>query len=179
MSTNVPAVHSVHVYNESSDLIARLCGIVSSSLKIGDAVLIVATGEHRDQLVKALLEAGVDVRAYARERRYTMIDANEMLATFMLHGMPDRDLFMASVGNLLVKIRQAARSQGQGITVFGEMVAVLWDQGSKEAALELEGLWNDVLNDRAFHLHCAYPRLGFINQADEAAVCNVHSHVVQ
>jgi KaiC/GvpD/RAD55 family RecA-like ATPase len=169
----------VHVYDESASLISRLCGIVSSSLVIGDSVLIVATAEHRDQLVKCLQDSGVDVRAHARDGRYTMVDAKEMLATFMLNGMPDRDLFEASVGLILEQARKAARNQAQGLTVFGEMVAVLWDEGKKEAALQLEALWNDALNDRAFHLHCAYPRDGFVNESDQLAVFNTHSHILQ
>jgi hypothetical protein len=121
----------------------------------------------------------VDVRAHARAGRYTMIDAKEMLNTFMVDGMPDCDRFTASVGELLANTRAAARNCDRGLTVFGEMVAVLWDEGQKEAALQLEALWNDVLHDRHFHLHCAYPRWGFVNEADEAAVCGAHSHVVQ
>jgi hypothetical protein len=179
MSQHSPAVHSVHIYDHASDLISRLCGIVSSSLQLGDAVLIVATAEHREQLVKALRQAGVNVRERAREGRYTMVDAEEMLATFMVGDMPDVERFAASIGTVLAGARKAARSKGQGLMVFGEMVAVLWDQGKKEAALALEGLWNDVLHNRAFHLHCAYPRHGFVNEADEIAVCNTHSHVVE
>jgi hypothetical protein len=64
------------------------------------------------------------------------------------------------------------------LTVFGEMVSVLWDEGKKDAALQLEALWNDALRERAFHLHCAYPRLGFINDGDETAVCGAHTHVL-
>ena len=179
MFNRAPAVHSVHVYNESASLISRLCGIVSSSLQVGDAVLIVATTEHRDQLVKELVSRGVDIRTHARDGRYTMVDATEMLSTFMVNGMPDRDLFMDSVGGMLMKARKAACSEAHGLTVFGEMVTVLWEQGKKQAALQLEALWNDALNDRAFHLHCAYPRSGFVNDGDELAVCRTHSHVVQ
>lgn len=179
MPIHAPSIHSVHIYEDSSALISRLCGIVSSSLQVGDAVLVVATAEHRDQLVKALQNCGVDVRTHAREGRYTMVDAEELLSTFMLNGTPDHELFRASVGDMLAKARKTARSRAQGLTVFGEMVAVLWDEGKKDAALQLEALWNDVLNDRAFHLHCAYPRRGFINESDQASVCSTHSHVVQ
>ena len=183
MSSRAAAVHSVHIYEDDSALIGRLCGIVASGLQSGNSVLIVATAAHRDQLVAQLDKAGVDVRAVARDGRFTMIDAKETLATFMRNGMPIRGLFMASVGGLLVEAKKAARSKDQGLTVFGEMVALLWDEGKQEAALELESLWNEVLNERAFHLHCAYSRAGFINVDDEgagfAAVCHTHSHVVQ
>ena len=87
----------------------------------------------------------------------------------MVNGMPDRGLFRTSGGDVLAKPRKAARSKAQGLMVFGEMVAVLWDKGAKDAALQREALWNDALHDRAFHLHCVYPRWGFINADDEVA----------
>jgi hypothetical protein len=93
--------------------------------------------------------------------------------------MPDAELFSGSIGKLLEDSRSRSLSNNAGITVFGEMVAVLWDQGNKEGALALEEMWNAALNQRAFHLHCAYPRSGFIHPDDEARVCHTHSHVVQ
>jgi hypothetical protein len=179
--SSAPAIHSVHFYDEHSALISRLCGIVTSGLRSGNAVLVVATATHRQQLVKELESAGVEVRKVAREGRFIMLDAKETLTGFMVNGKPDRDLFMSTVGNLLTQAKKAARSQDKGLTVFGEMVAVLWDDGQKEAALELEAIWNDVLNDRVFHLHCAYPRWVFTDNADEtgmAAICHTHSHVL-
>jgi hypothetical protein len=179
MSSRAPNVHSVHIYNEDSALISRLCAIVASSLEVGDCVLIVATAAHRDQLLSELRKGSLDVQAHSREGRFRMLDAKETLATFMVKGMPDRVRFMQSVGVLLDQARNLAESKHRGLTVFGEMVAVLWDAGNKEGALQLEALWNDALNDRAFHLHCAYPRSGFVNASDEAAVCGTHSQVVQ
>ena len=37
-----------------------------------------------------------------------------------------------------------------------------------------------LLNERAFHLHCAYPRDGLINGEGREvdAVCGLHSHVL-
>lgn len=175
-----PIVHSVHFYNEHTDLVSRLCGIVGSALRIGDAVLIVATKPHRDGLVKALGEASIDVREHARQRRFTMFDAEETLTTFMRNGRPKRNLFMRSIGGLLREARNSSKSKDIGLTVFGEMVAVLWKQGNKEAALELEELWNEALNDSAFHLHCAYPRASFAQDIDDhlmAQVCRAHSHI--
>ena len=179
MSVQVPAIHSVHVYDHDNDLIARLSAIVSTGLRIGDSVLIVATPEHRDQLVKELGFAGIDVRAAVREGRYTMLDARETLAAIMRNDSPDRELFRESVGKALALARLQARSRNQGLTVFGEMVAALWDEGLKSAALELEALWNEALSDNTFHLHCAYPRASFIDASELRSVCETHSHVLQ
>ncbi|HEU5451710.1 MAG TPA: MEDS domain-containing protein [Terriglobales bacterium] len=178
MSCHAPTVHSVHVYDADSALIDRLCGIVSSSLRIGNSVLIVATPEHREQLVRELSGIGIDIRSQAREGRFSMLDAQELLRTFMVNGMPSRDLFLLAIGTALEDARRKSRGAGQGVTVFGEMVAVLWDQGNKQGALEVEELWNQALRDQTFHLHCAYPRSGFVSGEDELAVCSSHSHVV-
>src|ERR1043165_8779989 len=105
-----PAVHSVHIYHEHSSLISRLCGITSSGLRLGDSVLIVARVETRNKLVEALRSMGVDVRRHARERRFTMVDASEALATFMVNGSPDPTLFNISIGRMLADSQQRARS---------------------------------------------------------------------
>jgi hypothetical protein len=178
MSGPAPAIHSVHIYEEASSLILRLCGIVGSSLRRGNAAIIVATADHRNRLVKGLRETGIDVRAKARAGRFIMVDAKEMLSTFMVNDAPDRELFQFSLGELLTKAGPTAGSKPRGLTVFGEMVAVLWEEGNREAALHLEELWNEALSDRAFHLHCAYPRSGFVNDLDEHAVCSRHSHTI-
>jgi KaiC/GvpD/RAD55 family RecA-like ATPase len=139
VSTFAP-VHSVHFYDTHKALIERLCGIISSGLNIGNAVLIVATQEHRDQLVEALEQDGIDVETHIREARFTMYDAEEVLSQFMVKGVPNPVLFSASVGKLLVNAKNSARRKEQGLVVFGEMVAVLWHQGNHSGALALERL---------------------------------------
>ena len=178
MSSLAPAVHSVQIYENSSAFLSRLCGIVYSGLQKGNSVLIVATEKHRDELVRELRGTGVDVRSRAREGRYTMVDAQELLATFMVGGMPDRKRFEASVGGMLEVVRNIARRKRRQVTVFGEMVAVLWENGQREAALRLEELWNEMLSRHSFHLHCAYPKHILDGEADAAAVCGSHSHVI-
>jgi len=172
------AVHSVHIYGDNSALILRLCAIVSSSLKVGDAVLIVATAAHRAPLVEQLTTAGVDVREHARAGRFLMVDAAEALATFMVDGMPNAELFAGTIGKLLEDARSRSRSKECGLTVFAESVALLWDKGNKEGTIALEQLWNNTLHQRAFHLHCAYPRSGIVQPEYESLICQTHSHVL-
>jgi len=145
----------------------------------GNSVVIVATGKHREQLVNALERADVDVELQVRDKRFRMYDAEALLSTFMVNGMPDERRFMASVGKNLLDATSAAINTERGITVFGEMVAVLWEQGNKRGALALETLWNALLNQRAFHLHCAYPRTLFdADQMGLLNVCESHSHIL-
>lgn len=181
MSQDAPNVHSVHFYESSPALIQRLCGISASALRSGNSVLIVATAEHRMQLVKELKDSGVNVRSVARDGRFVMFDAEDTLATFMVDQMPDAERFQRSVGGLLSEAKRRAISKDQGLTVFGEMVAVLWSEGKRDAALSLERMWNDALNSTAFHLHCAYPRSIFNTKSGDSemeSICHSHSHVL-
>jgi KaiC/GvpD/RAD55 family RecA-like ATPase len=179
MATQRPTVHSVHIYSDDNGLISRLCGIFAGSLRMGDSALVIATADHREQLIKSISDAGIDVRSCAREGRYTMLDAHQLLAQFMRDGMPDSALFADTVGELLATAYQHARSRNRRVTVFGEMVAILWNEGEKEAALKLEQLWNEALRESSFHLHCAYPRGIFDNVGDIDSVHSLHTHVVQ
>ena len=179
MSHSAPTVHSVHFYGSHSALLDRLSGVVSSGLLVGNSVLLVATPEHREGLVKALAHLEVDVRKYARDGQFSMFDAAELLDTFMVEDFPDPTLFSRSVGHLILKSKTASRGKDQGLTVFGEMVAVLWEQGNKKGAIGLEKLWNDAVNDKAFHLHCAYPQWILDNDgADMREIADAHSHIV-
>jgi cytosine/adenosine deaminase-related metal-dependent hydrolase len=176
---NRPTVHSVHIYENSLELVARLCAIISTTLTTGDSALIIANPEHREQLLRKLQDRGFDLRAHARDNRYIMLDAQETLATFMRQGKPNATLFRDTVGEILNEAYSAAGQQRKKLTVFGEMVSVLWQQGRHDAALELEQLWNEALSKRAFHLHCAYPSDSVLGDDQLAAIRDVHSHLVQ
>ena len=174
-----PLVHSVHFYDHDEALIARLHNIIVSSLQGGSSALIVATDEHRAQLTAAVDESGPSIKKLAKQR-LQMLDANETLAKFMVNGHPSDRRFRESVGNVIMDARLAAKNAHRGLTVFGEMVAILWAEGNKIGALELERLWNDLLQDRSFHLHCAYPRW-ILQQGSESlmlkSICDEHSSV--
>lgn len=176
-----PLIHSVHFYEHDSELVDRLRGIVVSALASGNAVLIVATEVHREQLSRTLHQNWTNWAAARDEGRFLMVDARETLERFMVNGHPDRKRFVAVVSDLVRNCRFTSLSANRGLTVFGEMVAVLWEDGNKNAALELEALWNELLSDRTFHLHCAYARPTLEQAEDPEAmrlVCDHHSHVV-
>lgn len=178
-SLPVPVVHSVHFYEDDASLIQRLGGIVSSALEHAQGVLLVITPEHRQQLGEMLLAAGVNVRGAQIDSQLGIYDANKMLAQFMTDGLPDPDLFFQTVGRIVASARLDAQLVSRNLTVFGEMVSVLWEQGNKDGALVLERLWNDLLSERAFHLHCAYPRaLVETDSKGFANLCAEHSAAV-
>jgi MEDS: MEthanogen/methylotroph, DcmR Sensory domain len=174
-----PVVHSVHFYDHDEALVSRLHNIIVSSLESGSSVLVVGTPEHRRQLGALLTESGF--QSSKTEDRVWMLDAKETLDKFMLHGHPSDRLFTQIVVKLINDVKQAAKNEQRALTVFGEMVAVLWSEGNKAGALELERMWNDALQDRSFHLHCAYPRSILKDAGSNVtvkAICDEHSTVL-
>jgi hypothetical protein len=173
-------VHSVHFYAHDEALVSRLHSIVASSLEAGSSVLIVATEEHRLQLAAALKTSGETIDQLAKER-LQMLDARETLEKFMVDGHPSDRRFTQTVGRLISEARKLAANENRSLTVFGEMVAILWSDGNKVGALELERIWNEALHDHSFHLHCAYPRWILEDSANSLmvkAICDEHSSVL-
>lgn len=176
-----PLVHSVHMYGSDSELIYRLGAIMIAALASGNGALIVCTEAHRGQITELLNREWVNWRSAQDEGRFLMVDAKQTLDLFMVKGAADPKKFRATVGKLVSDCRLTASSQNRGLTVFGEMVAVLWDEGNKEAAFQLEDLWNQLLSDRAFHLHCAYPKAAFATSRDllgMQSICDQHTEVI-
>jgi hypothetical protein len=171
--------HAVQLYEDDAFLISILARVVAEGLEAGDAIVLLATPRHRDTLAARLVANGVDVEAAADEERYVALDAVAMLARCSADGAPDPERFASVIGGVLDR---AANATVHGrVRVFGEMVAVLWADGRRDAALTLEGLWNvERRARRGLALLCAYP-LGVFGASDDtalfAAMCRDHSHV--
>ena len=61
------------------------------------------------------------------------------------------------------------------------MVAILWAEGNHQAAIELEHLWNELLQRFKLNLLCAYPIGTFAERAYSekfSAICSQHTEVV-
>lgn len=84
----------------------------------------------------------------------TCRDAEETLAVFMDGDGPAGDRFEAVVGGVLDDV--ASRFPDRTVRAFGEMVDLLFQRGQEAAAVELEELWNGLLESRACAVLCAY-----------------------
>lgn len=174
-------VHSVHFYGSDEALMQRLRTVAVSAINTGNSILAIAIEAHRLKLSSTIKEQGFDLAGLSRERRVMLCDSHDVLSRVMNGKFPDRQAFNRFVGELIVKAREAAWNAHRGITVLCETVSVLWEDGNREGALMMEGLWNDLLAKQSFQLHCAYPRSIFSSEEDLSRVkeiCEHHSHVI-
>jgi hypothetical protein len=170
-----PCDHVVQIYENDETFLDPLEGFVAGGFRAGDAVVIIATGAHRNALNARLIVQGFDVNALQESDQYIVLDADMTLAKFMINGWPDEVLFNKTVNELLLR----ARVQGRKVRAFGEMVAVLWAEGHTAATIRLEHLWHQLCETESFSLFCAYPKSGFTKNPHESMkeICDVHSKV--
>src|SRR6267143_337142 len=71
----------------------------------------------------------------------------------MVDGTPDPERFANTIGPVI----KTARGDNRRVLAFGEMVALVWAEGNRDAAIRLEELWNDLARKETFALLCAYP----------------------
>jgi len=118
----------------------------------------------------------VEVAAARARDQYLSFDAATTLSKFMVNGSPDPRRFVEVLGSIIILAAQNQRR----VRVFGEMVALLWADGNRKAAIHLEELWNDLGKSLSFSLFCTYPMQGFNGEtyeAEFAEICKLHAHV--
>ena len=172
-----PCEHLVQLYDDGAVFLDALEGFVGGGLFAGDGTVIIATEPHLDALAMRLIANGVDLHAAIARDQYIPIRADETLAKFMVDGWPDEGLFREVACQLISRARGDRRRK---VRAFGEMVALLWVDGNREAVVRLEQLWHGLCEEEAFSLFCAYPKLGFTQGASISArdICSLHSRVV-
>ena len=170
--------HAVQFYETDQALINALCQQLAPSLVAGDTALLVATESHLKGLELTLASRGFDISAARASHRYIELDAADTLQKLMVQGWPDPNRFNAVVGQLISRAK--ALSDQRRVLVYGEMVALLWQEGRHEATLRLEQIWNDYLERHAFFLICGYPLDMFSRAAHRQMffnICGEHTHV--
>lgn len=121
------------------------------ALGAGGAALVVASDPRRNAILAELrARLGTDL---VSDGRLLLLDAEEILATFMRDGRPDPALFDRNVGE---RVTALALRHGQ-LRAYGEMVGCLWEKRAFAAAIELERLWNRLMERVDFDLFCGYP----------------------
>jgi anti-sigma regulatory factor (Ser/Thr protein kinase) len=166
------ARHAVRFYDDDVDLAVTAARFLSSGLEHGRAAVVIATPTHVLEFGAALADLGIDIDHTRNDGTYRPLDAAETLSQLMVDGHPDPGCFDHVVGGLVREIE----ADGRRLIAYGEMVAVLWEAGNVVGALELEELWNRLLDTNRFSLLCAYP--ASIVGEGLSDVCELHSDVL-
>ncbi len=167
-----PHLHDVHFYDGDRFPSDETAAFIGTALRQGGVGIVIARNS-RLQALRALLAS--DLKE-ADSPNLIALDARDTLDGFMVDGRPDPQRFHATVGKVVEQACTGARQ----VHAFGEMVAMLCEEGAYEAALQLEILWNALARQHAFSLLCAYSFKDF-DTVERASIfehiCNAHGRV--
>jgi signal transduction histidine kinase len=170
--------HFVMFYEKDGFLVDEVSNFIGAGLRAGDTGIVIATRLHRDALedrLKTLDQYPAVNPGHAGQ--LVLLDAYETLSCFMVDGRPDERRFVNVLGNV---VELAQKGPSGRVRAFGEIVALLWEDGNRAAAIELEALWNKLAAAHAFSLFCAYPMHAFSQEDDAVSfrhICDAHTHV--
>ena len=168
--------HFVMFHRDGDEFAGRVSAYLLQAVHEGGAAIVIATPEHRRAISDRVAQAGVNVAAAEGAGALLALDAIETMNRFMVAGVPNAASFWQVISPLIRQATEALRP----VHVFGEMVAVLWDSGQVNAAIEVEAMWNELAAQYPFSVLCAYPVQsvsGDQHQDSLAEVCRVHSSV--
>lgn len=175
------SAHAVQFYEDEAVFIESLSEFVGSALGAGGACIVIACQDHHRKLTEHLSGNGIDIARTVAEGRYLHLDAHRTLDRFILQERPDRQRFWDEMEPVLERAKAALRPGAKTVSAFGEMVALLWAEGNHQGAIELEHLWNELIQRHKLNLRCAYPIGSFAGQSYSEmfnAICAEHTAVI-
>ena len=167
--------HVVQFDGHDGELAEQVSGDLLGALDAGGVAIIIATPEHLGEFESQLTRAGADLAAARDDSRYLTLDAAGTLREILAGGQLDRAIFHRAIGTL---IEQAA-ADGRLVRAYGELVALLWDDGLVNAAAQLEELWDELGRKHPFSLFCGYRADSVTREIDAfAEACRLHHAIV-
>src|SRR5690348_392818 len=158
------ANHVVRFYDGEEFLVAELADYAADALRAGEAFLTIATPAHFEALCARLYGRGFDADALIAEGRWVQMDCADTLHALLRDGAPDAAAFAASVEAPLARLCASHRR----VRAFGEMVAMQCLGGNYAGAIELETLWNGLmerlpitLDRKSTRLNSSHPSISY------------------
>jgi hypothetical protein len=168
--------HAVQFYGTDDRLFSTVSAFLAEGLIVGEPALIIASAAHREGMLEHLNARLIHVDHARRSGDLLVLDADEMLALFMIDGVPDPELFDTNIGRFIDQVLQGR--PGSILRAYGGMVDILWKQGQRDAAIRLEILWNTLATRFGLALLCGYAMGNFFKQLPQLQeICTHHTHI--
>jgi DNA-binding NarL/FixJ family response regulator len=100
--------HELGLYPNDEAFLDGFTDFTVAALKVGKAVILIATDLHQGGLLQRLQARGVDIAALVEQKRYISVDVADSLPTFMVDGSPDPVRIAKAVRHPIVQAAEAA-----------------------------------------------------------------------
>jgi hypothetical protein len=154
LANAVPQDHIVQLYQDQQFLNRAVCRFAAAAIANGEGVILVPTVAHWDAFRPRLEDEGVDVKSAEKRGQLTIVDADDLLPTFMRDTMPDSPVFLGLAADVVSR----AKSDGRFPKVrwWGEMVNILWERGEVAASMALEDLFDELAHKQDIAIFCSF-----------------------
>lgn len=172
--------HEAHFYSDDASFLDAFTQFIGTALKARNAVIVVVTESHREDLLPRLQAYGLDIAAAIEQGRFIALDAAEMLSTFMVNDLPDRARFLQAADQLITVAAKAAKGEHPRVAICGECDPPLWTLGRGNAAIQLEQLWNEITTKYDVAILCGYSLGSFDDEQSSRTfqrICAEHTAV--
>jgi hypothetical protein len=103
--------HELGLYSNDEAFLDGSTDFIMSALKVGKAVILIATDLHQRGLLQRLQARGIDVAALVDQKRYISLDVADSLPTFMVDDSPDPVRLAKAVRDPIVEAAKAAKER--------------------------------------------------------------------
>jgi hypothetical protein len=166
--------HLVQFYTQEKPFFESVAFFIHEGLRKKERVLLVARQKNLAGFKEVLEKEGWDWKTLMDSGLLACFRAEEVMEKFIRNGEPQWALFDSVVGQLVRNLN----ADGVPLRIYGEIVDILWQDGKKHAAVQLEEFWNQLQKTESFSLLCAYA-LDPLNHDNYdsafAGVCQTHS----
>jgi CheY-like chemotaxis protein len=179
LSTLAGGQHTVQLHMNDRFFLDELSRFVDSALRSGEPVVVVAGETTRVGLAHRLHAQEWDLEGLASHGQFVPHDSAAALSRVMHSGQPDRDVLAEMVDDLeRTRLAWASRPDCR-LTMVGDLSVGLCRNGDVAAAIELEGIWDDLTSGLPVFTVCPYPVDCFEHVGAElfGRVCAAHSAV--
>lgn len=174
-----PTDHAVQIYRDDNFFGNAVYHFTAHGLLKNESIIIVATKPHWAIIAQRLQNNGFDVEELRRAGRLTLLDADETLAKFLYHNMPDGRIFKGIAHATIEKARPNGRFSG--VRWWGEMVNVLYVNGNGRGSIRLEELFDEVAHEESIAIFCSFSMDKFDRKVYDGPlqnVCRTHAHLI-
>ena len=173
------ASHRHHLLFWSDDTVAvdGLSRFIANGLNGGNTVIALVTKERDTCLRQSLHAADVDIDSATREQRYVPLEIGDLIARSTVNGNPDPALLFRTGADLVADAVRRSGKLDARVTACGECAPALWARGHRDAAVQLEHLWDEFSKTNQMDVLCAYPLAARSQSEQGRSLCAEHTAV--
>lgn len=145
--------HTVTFYEEGPKFSGAVLDHVAEGLGNREGILLLITQQHWMTLRTELAQAEANVEEALEAGRLVVLEATAALAALRSDGVVSEQRFRELVEPAW---RRVSADGTRRVRAVGELVDILWQEGSREESIRLERIWERFLAPRDIRLLCAY-----------------------